>query len=68
MNTANQLLQTAKVVRQPLIQAAEANLERAQITYDMLVKTPDADEIASAERAVKRAELAGQETSQTGEP
>lgn len=68
MNTANQQLQTAKAVRQPLIQAAEANLERAQIAYDILVKTPDADEIASAERAVKRAELAVQEASQTGDP
>lgn len=68
MNTANQQLQTAKAVRQPLIEAAQANLERAQIAYDILVKTPDSDEVASAERAVKRAELAVQEASQTGDP
>lgn len=68
MNTAYQNLQAAKANRQPLIDAAQATLDTAQIAYDQLTKSPDADEVAAAKRAVKRAELAVQEASQTGDP
>lgn len=68
MNTAYQNLQAAKANRQPLIDAAQANLDTAQIAYDQLTKTPDADAVAAAQRAVTRAELSVQEASQTGDP
>ena len=51
MNNANQTLIAAKANRQPLIDGAAATLQRAQIAYDQLTKTPDPDAIASAQRA-----------------
>lgn len=68
MNTAYQNLQAAKANRQPLIDAAQATLDQAQIAYDQLTKTPDPDAVAAARRAVTRAELAVQEASQSGDP
>jgi hypothetical protein len=68
MNNANQTLIAAKANRQPLIDGAAATLQRAQIAYDQLTKTPDPDAIASAQRAVTRAELAVKEASQSGDP
>ncbi len=68
MNNANQTLIAAKANRQPLIDGAAASLQRAQIGYDQLTKTPDPDAIASAQRAVTRAELAVKEASQSGDP
>ncbi|MCE2849993.1 MAG: HlyD family efflux transporter periplasmic adaptor subunit [Chloroflexaceae bacterium] len=68
MNTAYQNLQAAKANRQPLIDAAQANLDTAQIAYTQLTATPDRDDVAAAQRAVTRAELAVKEASQTGDP
>jgi HlyD family secretion protein len=68
MYNANQSLIAARAAQQPLIAAAQANLDNAQIAYDKLTKAPNALELAAAERAVKRAEIAVQEASQTGDP
>lgn len=68
MYNANQDVIAAKAAQQPLINAAQANLDAAQIAYDKLTATPDAAELAAAQRAVKRAELAVAEASQTGDP
>ena len=68
MNTAYQNLQAAKANRQPLIDAAQANLDTAQIAYNQLTASPDPDDVAAAQRAVTRAELAVKEASQTGDP
>lgn len=68
MTNANQTLIAAKANRQPLIDAAAAQLQRAQIAYDQLTGTPDPDALASAQRAVTRAELAVKEASQIGDP
>jgi RND family efflux transporter MFP subunit len=68
MNTANQNLIAAKANRQPLIDAAQANLDQAQIAYDDLTKNTDPVALASAKRAVTRAQLSVQEAAQTGDP
>jgi ribosomal protein L29 len=68
MNAAYQNLQAAKANRQPLIDAAQADLDQAQIAYDQLTTNTNAAALASAKRAVVRAQLAVQEASQTGDP
>jgi len=68
MKTANQNLIAAKANRQPLIDAAQANLDQAQIAYDDLTKNSDPVALASAKRAVARAQLSVQEASQNGDP
>jgi RND family efflux transporter MFP subunit len=68
MNTANQNLIAAQANRQPLIDAAQANLDQAQIAYDDLTKNTDPVALASAKRAVTRAQLSVQEAAQTSNP
>lgn len=68
MNSANQNLLAAKANRQPLIDAAQANLDQAQIAYDELTKNSDTVALASAKRAVTRAQLSVQEASQNSDP
>ena len=51
-----------------MIDAAQANLDTAQIAYNQLTSSPDPDDVAAAQRAVTRAELAVKEASQIGDP